>query len=140
MNEAIYWYAVCTIILFLKMFGLSLYQAFHRITKASYKTPEDAAFVGVKPVAEELPEVQRGAKAWLNDLENIPIFFALGAACLWTGAAPGAVAWWFIIFTAARVLHTVSYLAAMQPWRTIFFGVGVVCLVGLAVEILLALP
>lgn len=139
MPEPVYWFALCTVILFLKMLGLSCYQAYHRISKRAFRTPEDAAFVGVPAVAEELPQVQRAAKAWLNDLESIPVFFALAVAYIWVEASPAAAAWWFGIFTAARVLHSVTYLARLQPWRTVFFGVALICLLGMAVEILLAL-
>ncbi|MGH8366157.1 MAG: MAPEG family protein [Pseudomonas sp.] len=36
------------------------------------------------------------------------------------------------MFTAARVMHTVMYLSGRQPWRTLAYGVGVLCLSGLA--------
>ncbi len=139
MSDPVYWFAVCTVVLFLKMMGLSCYQAYHRITRRAFKTPEDAAFVGVEPATEELPQVQRAGKAWLNDLENIPVFFALAVAYILVEASPAAAAWWFGIFTAARVLHSITYLAALQPWRTVFFGIALVCLLGMSVEILLAL-
>ncbi|WP_206060038.1 MAPEG family protein, partial [Escherichia coli] len=31
----------------------------------------------------------------------------------------------------ARVVHTVAYLMGWQPWRTLAYGVGVVCLFGM---------
>lgn len=45
MNEAVCWYAVASVLLFLKMFALSAYQGFHRIGKMTFKTPEEAALV-----------------------------------------------------------------------------------------------
>lgn len=139
MDEAVYWYAVAAVLLFLKMFAVSAYQGFHRIGKLTFKTPEDAAFVGREAAPEELPQVQRAAQSWLNDLENIPIFLALGVAYVWVDASPGAAAWLFLTFTGARYLHTIFYLAGIQPWRTVAYGVGVVCLFGMCVQILLAL-
>ena len=77
MDQAEYWYAVASVLLFFKMFAISASQGFHRNMKLTFKTPEDAAFVRRKAAREELPQVQGAARAWLNDLENIPIFLAL---------------------------------------------------------------
>lgn len=139
MNEAVHWYAVATILLFLKMFALSAYQGFHRIGKMTFKTPEDAALVGKKPASEELPQVQRAAKAWLNDLENIPIFLGLGVAYVLVGASPAFAVWLFMAFTAARYLHTLFYLGAVQPWRTVAYMVGLLCMFGMSFLIVVAL-
>ncbi|TVP52048.1 MAG: MAPEG family protein [Halomonadaceae bacterium] len=139
MDPVIYWYAVATVILFVKMLAISVYQGYHRIGKQAFKTPEDAAFMGRKPLAEELPQVQRGARAWLNDLENIPAFWALGAVYIFVGASATAAAWLFMIFTVARVLHTVFYLCAVQPWRTLAYAVALLCLFGMVIQILLVL-
>lgn len=139
MDQAEYWYAVASVLLFLKMFAISAYQGFHRIGKLTFKNPEDAAFVGREPATEELPQVQRAAKAWLNDLENIPIFLALGVAYVWVGAASQMAVWLFMVFTAARYLHTLFYLGGIQPWRTVAYVVGVVCMLIMSVQILYAL-
>lgn len=139
MAQAECWYAVASVLLFFKMFALSAYQGFYRIGKLTFKTPEDAAFVGREAAKEELPQVQRAARAWLNDLENIPIFLALGIAYVWVGAAPGMAVWLFLVFTAARYLHSLFYLCGIQPWRTVAYAVGVVCMLSMSVQILGAL-
>ena len=41
----------------------------------------------------------------------------------------------FGIFTAARLLHSFVYLKGKQPWRTIFFIVSGLALIGLAIAI-----
>jgi uncharacterized MAPEG superfamily protein len=140
MHPPIYWFAICAIVLFLKMFGLSLYQGYHRISRMTFRTPEDARFVGRTPAAEELPEVQRAAKAWLNDVENIPVFLALGLVYVLVGASPAAAPWLFGVFTGARILHTLSYLAGLQPWRTLFYAVAIGCLLWMCVNVLAVLP
>ncbi|SFR65446.1 MAPEG family protein [Marinobacter daqiaonensis] len=139
MDQTIFWYALATVLLFFKMFATSAYQAFHRIGKMTFKIPEDAAFVGREPAREELPQVQRAARAWLNDLENIPIFLGLGVAYILVGASPEMAAWLFLVFTGARYLHTVFYLGGIQPWRTVAFAVGVVCLFIMSIQILAAI-
>jgi uncharacterized MAPEG superfamily protein len=55
-------------------------------------------------------------------------------------ASPGSAMWLFLIFTGARYLHTVFYLAGIQPWRTVAYAVGVVCMLVMCVQILVALP
>jgi uncharacterized MAPEG superfamily protein len=140
MDQAVYWYAVATVLLFLKMFATSAYQGFHRIGKMTFKTPEDAAFVRSEAAKEELPQVQRAARVWLNDLENIPIFLGLGVAYILVGASPGMAVWLFLIFTGARYFHTLFYLGGFQPWRTVAYAVGVVCMFIMCVQILVALP
>ena len=139
MDNAEYWYAIVVVLLFFKMFATSAYQGFHRIGKMTFKTPEDAALVGREPAREELPQVQRAARVWLNDLENIPIFLALGVAYVWVGASPGAAPWLFLTFTGARYLHTFCYLAGLQPWRTVAFIIGVACMWLMSLLILIAL-
>jgi glutathione S-transferase len=140
MDQAEYWYAVASVLLFFKMFAISAYQGFHRIGKLTFKTPEDAAFVGREAAKEELPQVQRAARAWLNDLENIPVFLGLGVAYIWAGASPGWAVWLFLVFTGARYLHTLFYLAGIQPWRTVAYAVGVACMFIMSIQILVALP
>ncbi|MGM3304567.1 MAPEG family protein [Anabaena sp. WFMT] len=132
METALQWYSLCVIVLFLKMFALSAYQGFYRISKRIFVNPEDAAVFNKPPAAEEIPQVQRAAKAWLNDLENIPIFLGLGIAYLLTGASPRAATWLFPTFTIARILHTLMYLFGFQPWRSIMYAVGIICLLGMS--------
>lgn len=139
MDEAVYWYALATVLLFAKMFATSLYQGFHRISKMTFKTPEDAALAGKEPAKEELPQVQQASKAWSNDLENIPIFLGLGVAYILVGASSGLAVWLFMIFTAARYCHTLCYLGKFQPWRTISYVVGTACLLVMCFQIVLAL-
>ncbi|WP_447556062.1 MAPEG family protein [Vreelandella sp. EE22] len=140
MDEPVYWYALAAVLLFVKMWATSLYQGYQRISKMTFKTPEDARMAGKEPAQEELPQVQKAGKAWSNDLENIPIFLGLGVAYVLVGASSGLAVWLFMIFTLARYCHTLCYLAALQPWRTISYAVGVVCMIIMCVQIVLALP
>ncbi len=90
MGTALHWYSLCVVALFLKMFALSAYQGFYRISRREFVNPEDSAVFNQPPAKEDLPQVQRATKAWLNDLENIPIFIGLGIAYVLTEASPGA--------------------------------------------------
>jgi uncharacterized MAPEG superfamily protein len=139
-HPPLYWYALCAVVLFGKMLVLSLFQGYYRIGKGKFKNPEDARVTGREPVDEELPQVQRAARAWLNDLENIPIFLALGIAYVQLGCAPQLAPWLFGGFTLARILHSLCYLLGLQPWRTLAYVGGIVATAWLCVEILLTIP
>jgi uncharacterized MAPEG superfamily protein len=139
MGTSLYWYSLSVLILFLKMFALSAYQGFYRIGKRAFVNPEDAGIFNKPPASEELPQVQRAAKAWLNDLENIPIFLGVGIAYVLTGASPTAAPWLFSTFTLARILHTLAYLLGLQPWRTIAYAVGIICTLVMSWNIVIVL-
>jgi glutathione S-transferase len=125
-------YALCVLVLFLKMLAISCYQGFFRLRFRAFTNHEDAAFFHRDANSRELPQVSRAARAWANDLENIPLFFVLGGLCIAVEATGVATTWLFCTFTVARVMHTVMYLRGRQPWRTLAYGVGLICLLGLA--------
>lgn len=125
-------YALCVLVLFLKMLAISCYQGFFRLRYRAFTNPEDAGFFHRDANPRELPQVSRAARAWANDLENIPLFFVLGGLCIAVEATGVATTWLFCTFTVARVMHTVMYLSGRQPWRTVAYGVGLICLLGLA--------
>lgn len=135
MTSALAVYAQCVVVLFFKMFLVSCYQGFYRLRFVAFTNPEDAAVFKRTAQVVERPQVARAARVWANDLENIPAFFALCGLAIALGTAEGANAGLSIVFTLARVLHTWAYLAEVQPWRTVFYGIGVVCLVGFCVII-----
>ena len=138
MNNLLYVYALCVVALFIKMFAISCYQGFYRIKNKAFKNVEDADFVSVAARAAELPQVARAGQAWANDLENIPLFWVLGGLCVALNAAPELMLWLFCIFTVARILHTAAYLLAIQPWRTVFYTVGIICLLVMAINAAMA--
>ena len=136
MNDLLPVYAVCVVVLCLKMFAISCYQGYFRIRGRAFTNREDAAFFSRSAQLEELPQVARAARAWANDLENIPLFFVLGGLCVALHSDSAAILWLFGVFTLARVLHTVAYLMGWQPWRTLAYGVGLACLFGLGARIM----
>ncbi|NBB04513.1 MAPEG family protein [Pseudomonas monteilii] len=130
-------FALCVVALFLKMFLVSCYQGYHRLRVVAFTNPEDAAVFKRAPQPAERPQVIRASRVWANDLENIPAFFALGGLAIALDSPAALTAWLCVVFTLARVLHTGAYLAALQPWRTLFYGIGVLCLLGFCVLILM---
>ncbi|NMZ41481.1 MAPEG family protein [Pseudomonas proteolytica] len=132
MSRPLHLFALCVLVLFIKMLAISCYQGFFRLRHRAFTNPEDAGFFQRQAHGQELLPVSRAAKAWANDLENIPLFFVLGGLCLALDAPAVATAWLFGLFTVARVVHTLMYLGGRQPWRTLAYGAGLACLLGLA--------
>jgi prostaglandin-E synthase 1 len=132
-------YALCVIVLVLKMNATGIFTAMTRGRLKVAVNPEDAASFGAQLTAAEHPDVERVLRAHRNDLENIPSFFILGLIAVMAGAPLLGMQIAFIAFTAARVLHTIAYVKAMQPWRTMSFGIGTLAKLALMVMILIRL-
>jgi len=132
MSGAMAVYACCVVVLFFKMLAISCYQGYYRLRHLAFINAEDAAVFGRVTQPAERPEVERAMQAWRNDLESIPMFIALGGLAVVLEAYAAATVGLCLVFTLARVLHTVTYLAGKQPWRTLSYGVGTLCLIVLA--------
>jgi uncharacterized MAPEG superfamily protein len=66
------------------------------------------------------------------------MFFAIALIYVLSGASPTGAKAYFITFTAARVLHSIAHIKGLQPWRSIFFGAGMLCLAGMIVQIVMS--
>ncbi|MDG2305021.1 MAG: MAPEG family protein [Candidatus Binatia bacterium] len=138
-NPAFRTYAVCVAILVIKMIASAVYTASQRSRVKGYVNPEDALVAGgagVTAAEAEQPDVARALRIQRNDLENIPLFFAIGLVYVLLGASPLGATAYFWLFTVSRILHTLVYIRNMQPARAIFWGIGVLCLVGMSVATL----
>jgi uncharacterized MAPEG superfamily protein len=129
-NPAFRAYALCCAILGVKMLASAVYTGTRRQKVGGFINPEDAKRFGqpgVEVKSEEAPEVARALRIQRNDLENIPLFFAIGLLYVLTGASPFGATLLFGLFTLARVAHTVVYTRGLQPARAICFVTGVAC-------------
>lgn len=117
-------YALCAVLLVIKMFAVGFYTAATRARLKVAMNPEDAARFGSQLSDVEHPEVARVLRAHRNDLENIPAFLLLGLVAVLLGAPAVPLKVALIVYTAARIAYSIAYLRSMQPWRTIFFGLG----------------
>lgn len=130
--------ALFTVLLVMKVGAMAFITANTRRKVKVVLNPED---VGVNPGShaepQEAPETLRVKRAHLNDLENIPGFLIL--ALLFTLAGGSSVGGWsyFGVYFAARLLHSICYLNAVQPWRTASFFLGQLTQLGLMVQILM---
>ncbi|MFT4569442.1 MAG: putative MAPEG superfamily protein [Hyphomicrobiaceae bacterium] len=114
-------YAICSLVLALKMLALGAGTGVVRIVRGNYISPEDYSTFGTTPAAAPDPLIERLRRAHQNDLENIIPFFVIGALYALSGPSYNTAWWLFTTFTAFRVLHTITYAAGLQPWRTIVF-------------------
>jgi uncharacterized MAPEG superfamily protein len=84
----------------------------------------------------EPPEVARVMRVHANGQANILPFLFLGALFVQVGGPAGEAQLLFGVFTIARVLYSIIYMAGKQPWRTILFFIGLATTLALIVEVL----
>jgi microsomal prostaglandin-E synthase 1 len=133
-------YALCVIVLILKMYFIGFYTGATRGRVKSTLNPEDARTFGSGQAVEvDHPDVARVLRAHRNDLENIPVFLVLGLVAVMVGIPVLGLRICLIVYTAARVAHTITYLRAMQPWRSISYGTGLFASLAMMVMIVIKL-
>ncbi|NUQ74273.1 MAG: MAPEG family protein [Polyangiaceae bacterium] len=133
--EAFRIYALCASVLALNLLVLSGMVGGARARTKSFSNPEDAKDKTAPPDATEHPDVARINRAHRNALENIPIFWAIGFIYVLAGASATGAKAYFITFTAARIIHSIVHIKALQPWRSISYGIGSLCIAGMIVQI-----
>jgi microsomal prostaglandin-E synthase 1 len=131
-------YSIACSILVFKMFAVAMMTAATRSRLKQFLNPEDAKVLGGADVTQEHPDVQRMLRMHRNDLENILPFFTVGLIFVLMGVSAFAAQVYFYTFAGARIVHTVTYIARLQPWRTIAFVLGLLCTIGMLVQILIA--
>jgi uncharacterized MAPEG superfamily protein len=132
-------FAICAALLVLKMIVVGHITGFVRIKREAILNPEDVkAFRTSKPESiEEDPVVARGLRAHRNDLESTLPFLAIGLPYLMTDPSASTASGLFIGFTIFRVLFSVFYLLAVQPWRSLSFVLGELCVLVMLGQMLL---
>lgn len=134
-QPAVQSYILYSGILALKVLGTAFLTSRVRYSKKVFANPEDAA--GRGKVKLDDPDVERVRRAHLNDLENIPAFWLLGALFLTTSPEAAWATLLFRIYTAGRVLHTFVYAVRPlpQPARGIAFGVPYLIMLYMGVKV-----
>jgi prostaglandin-E synthase 1 len=126
----------CASLLVLQIYVLGMYIGALRGFAGLVVNPEDGG--GARTLMTTEPaRVARANRAHRNAVENIPGFLILATLATWVGCAPVALAFALITFTVARFAHTLCYLRALQPWRSVSHGAASAC--QLVVIVLLAL-
>ena len=127
-----------SVLLVLKMGAVAFATSNARRKAKIVLNPEDTKVnPGSRAASEEAPATLRAKRAHQNDLENIPAFLVL--ALLFTLAGCSATSGWlyFGTYFAARTLHTIFYLNAVQPWRTAAFFVAQLTQLGILIRLLM---
>jgi uncharacterized MAPEG superfamily protein len=129
-------FAVCSALLVLKMIGVGHYVGILRIRIGELLNPEDVtAFRSEKPAVEaEHPDIARGLRAHRNDLESTLPFLAIGLPYLLTNPSGALASGLFTAFTVLRYLFSIFYVRAVQPWRSLAFLAGEVCVLVMVVQ------
>jgi len=135
-NEAFHTYAVCSAILAIKMLLTGNYTTYQRMQNKAFVNPEDAKTLKGTYAEQEQPPVAHALRIQRNDLENIPLFFAIGLIFVIDGASATTAAAYCWTFTIARLAHWVAYLNHLQPYRAICYFVGYAAILGMAVQII----
>ncbi|CBY13896.1 unnamed protein product [Oikopleura dioica] len=107
-----------------------------RFAHGAFANPEDAKSAKQdKPRTNE--NVERVRRAHLNDLENVPVFWALGFIFVLIDPTESSARNHFLGFLAARVAHSFFYLCQIpQPTRGLAFFAGVGIVGSMAVQII----
>ena len=127
-----------SVLLVLKMGAVGVVTANARRKAKVVVNPEDTKVnPGSHAGSEDAPDTLRAKRAHLNDVENIPGFLVLALLFTLTGCSASAGWAYFGAYFVARTLHTISYLNAVQPWRTVTFFAGQLVQLGLMVQMLM---
>ena len=136
-SPALRLFGITFLILVLKMVAVGFYTSSIRIRRKVYATPEDYAFQGLTSSGSHDADIERARRAHRNDLENILPYFGVGLLYTFTNPTTVAASIYFIGYTVARILHSVFYLGALQPHRTIAFAVALLLMLAMLVQTLI---
>ncbi|XP_047033528.1 uncharacterized protein LOC124640008 [Helicoverpa zea] len=122
-NPVVQSYILYSAILAFKLLILSPVTGATRMSRRVFANPEDAKLLKGAKVKYDDPVVERFRRAHLNDLENIPAFWVLGALYVTTGPVAAWATLLFRVYTLGRILHTIVYAVVPlpQPARILAF-------------------
>ena len=131
-------YLVTSVAVVLHMVLLDAYSGVVRVKSRTVVNREDLRVTGAgtKLVDEDPPAVARVLRAHRNLVANGVPFLLLGLAWVLSGATFGWAVALFGTFVAARLVHSIAYVAEKQPWRTAAFVVGQAALGGVVIALL----
>lgn len=128
-NSAFIAYAITCLLLCANLLILWGYSGAARGKIKTSLNEEDVVMFGGSLVEIDPPPVARILRAYSNANASIYPFLLVGLIYLLAGGTAGTAVALFGIFTIARLLHSFAYLKGKQPWRTIFFVIGMLATV-----------
>jgi uncharacterized MAPEG superfamily protein len=124
-------YALTCLVLSLNLLTLWISSGAVRAKSGLAVNPEDGLRYGA-PISElDPPAVARLLRAHRNAEATIYPFLLLGLVFVLGGGRAAIAVPIFAIFIAARIAHSIVYLRAMQPWRTITFAASLFAIIAL---------
>lgn len=91
-----------------------------RVARRAWSSPEDVKLLGGSVTEDALA------------------YIVLGLLFVLVGAPVVGIQAYGYTFLAARVVHSIACGFGLQPFRTLAFAVGSLCLIGMAVQVLMA--
>jgi uncharacterized MAPEG superfamily protein len=102
------------------------------------RTPETRSDCG-KPIRDYSNKSYRGERAFMNAVEVSGPFIAATLAAILAGGTPFWVNTFASVFILARIVMAAVHIGTeIQPARSAMFVVGLVCILGLAIQALMA--
>jgi microsomal prostaglandin-E synthase 1 len=129
-------YALSAVFVCLHMLVLDAYSGAVRARSKTTPNREDSKTFEI--VATDPEDVARVLRAHRNLVNNGVPFLILGLVLVLLGTTKTVALAYFSTFIVARVGHTFAYLGGKQPFRSIFFGVGQLAIVGIVYQIVRA--
>ncbi len=124
--------AVCALLL-IKMIMLAMAGGILRNPRKAWINAEDSKEGAGKP--DDL--VERIGRAHVNAVHNILPFAVVGMLYVILGASTSGLQIYAYTFLGARVLHSICYLLKLQPFRSLSFAVGALCILGMCTQVLM---
>jgi uncharacterized MAPEG superfamily protein len=121
-------YAVTCLVLCLNLMMLWVSSGAIRAKGGLAINPEDGARYGVPVSQSDSPAVARLLRAHRNAEATIYPFLLLGLLYVVAGGRVAIAIPLFTIFAIARVVHSIVYLKALQPWRTVAFATSLLAI------------
>ncbi len=138
-------YVIAATLMILKAVSMSWLTVFRMMkVKGGFRSPEDLKKTPLNPEpnpSQTQPNeyVDRIRRIQLNDLENLPFFFAAGFLYVLTGPPLPLAEWLFYGYVVSRLLHFVAYFTGqVHEVRATFWTIGSVILIYMTVSTLLA--
>lgn len=138
-NPVVQIYIVHSAILALKVLAMSFLTGATRMRKGVFANIEDTKMKPGHKVKFDDLDVERVRRAHRNDLENITVYWVIGALYVTTGPTVVMASLLFRVFTIGRMLHTFVYciVPLPQPARAIAFGIPYLIMVYMGVQVVL---
>lgn len=127
-------YALAASFVCVHMVVLDAYSGAVRAKTKTTPNKEDGR-AGTDVVPEDPDAVARVMRAHRNMMANAVPFLVLGLVMVLLGSTKTVAMAYFGTFVVARVGHSIAYLGGKQPFRSIFFGVGQLALIGIIYQI-----